>query len=110
MDLPQSKNGLSTPRILLLSSSFVSVAICALSATAHYAKWAWGNWWQPVAWLLSMLFLLLAFLPEPRQISDWLKSLLKPKTAVFACWILVFAVSHLWKFSTAPWNGNGLFD
>ena len=110
MDLPQSKSGLSTPRILLLSLSFVSVVICALSATAHYAKWVWGNSWQPVTWLLSMLFLLLAFLPEPRQISDWLRSFLKPKTTFFLCWILVFAVSHLWKFSTALWNGDGLFD
>lgn len=29
---------------------------------------------------------------------------------VFLFWILVFTVSHLWNFSTAPWNGNGLFD
>lgn len=110
MDLPQRKSGLSTPRILLLSLSFVSVVICALSATAHYAKWAWGNPWQPITWLLSMLLLLLAFLPEPRQIVDRLESLLNPKTAFFVFWILVFTVSHLWKFSTAPWNGNGLFD
>src|ERR1044071_3766817 len=110
MDLPQRRSGVAIPRILLLSLSFVSVVLCALSATAHYTKWAWGNPWQPVSWLLSMLFFLLAFLPERRQIADWLKSLLKPKTTFFACWILIFVVSHLWKFSTALWNGDGLFD
>ena len=110
MDLPQRTSGFATPRILLLSLSFVSAVICVLSATAHYTKWSWGNPWQPVTWLLSMLFLLLAFVPEPPQIANWLKSLLKPKTAFFLFWILVFTISHLWKFSTAPWNGNGLFD
>src|SRR5438552_13348116 len=110
MDLLLRKSGLSTPRILLLGLSFVSVVICALSATAHYAKWAWGNPWQPVTWLLGMFFLLLAFFPEPRHIVDCLKSLPKPKTTVLLCWILVFHVSRLWNFSTAPWNSNALFD
>ncbi len=57
-----------------------------------------------------MFFLLLAFFPEPRHIVDSLKSLPKAKTTVFLCWILVFHVSRLWNFSTAPWNSNALFD
>ncbi len=110
MDLAQRKTGLSTPRILLLSLSVVSVVVCALSATAHYLKWAWGNPGQPVSWVLSILFLLLAFSPSPQQIAAGSKSLIKPKTAFFVFWVLVFLVSHLWNFRTAPWNGNGLFD
>src|SRR2546428_9562135 len=110
MDVSRRKSGFSTPRILLLSLSFVSLVLCVTSATAHYLKWAWGDRGQPVGWLLSMFFLLLAFSPPPPQIAASLKSLIKPKTAFFVFWILVFVVSHLWNFSTAPWNGNGLFD
>jgi len=34
----------------------ISLVTCALSATAHYRKSAWGDPWQPIAWLFSMLF------------------------------------------------------
>ena len=110
MESPQRKSGLSTPRILFLSLSFVSLVICAYCAVSHYLKWNWGNPGQPVGWLLSMLFLLLAFAPRPRQVAAGLKSAIKPKAAFFVFWLLVFTFSHLWNFSTAPWNGNGLFD
>ena len=110
MDLVQQRIGLSASRILLLGLSFVSLVLCALSAAAHYLHWAWGNPWQPISWLLSMLLLLAAFSPSPQQIVRSSKSLLTPKAGFFAFWILAFASSHLWNFSTAPWNGNGLFD
>src|SRR5437867_13369113 len=110
MNSLQRKTGLSTPRILLLSLSFVCLAICAGGATAHYLKWAWGNRAQPVGWLLSMLFLLLAFSPPPRRIAAGLKSLINLRTALLVFWVLVFVFSRLWNFRTAPWNGNGLID
>ena len=66
MDLSQKKARLLTARILLLGLSFISLVICALGATAHYLKWALGNPWQLLGWLLSMAFLLLAFLTRAR--------------------------------------------
>ena len=84
--------------------------LCALGATAHYLKWASGNPWQLVGWLLSMFFLLLAFLPGPSELRANFKSVIKPKTAFFVFWILFFVVAHLWNFRTAPWNGDGIFD
>jgi len=57
-----------------------------------------------------MFFLLFGFLPGAADVATGFKSVLKPKTAFFLFWILFFVVSHLWNFSTAPWNGNGLFD
>lgn len=104
------KSGLSAPRLLLLSLSFVSLLVCACCAVAHYQRWVWGNRGQPVSWLISMLLLMLAFSPQPRQIAASLKSSLTPRTAFFLFWILFFAVSRLWNFRTAPWNGNALFD
>src|SRR5262249_15956881 len=97
-------------RILFLGLSFSSTVICACAGVAHYRKSAWGDVWQPIGWLLSMFFLLLAFLPRPRELATSLKAAIKPKTGFFLFWILFFTVSHLWNFRTAPWNGNALFD
>src|SRR5882724_9874748 len=110
MDLSQRKSRLLTPHVLLLGFSLISLVICAWAAAAHYRKLAWGDPWQPTGWLLSMFFLLCAFLPDPRCLATGFKSLANPKVAFFLFWILFFVISHLWNFQTAAWNGDGLFD
>jgi DNA-binding beta-propeller fold protein YncE len=110
MALFQRKSGPLTPRVLLLGFSVISLVIGACAAAAHYRKLAWGDPWQPIGWLLSMFFLLCAFLPDPRGLATGFKPVVKPKTAFFLFWILFFVVSHLWNFQTAPWNGDALFD
>jgi len=110
MKLALGKSQLVTPRIVLLGLSIISLVICAVGATAHYRKSTWGDPWQPIGWLLSMFFLLCAFLPAARGLATGFRSLIKPKTAFFLFWILFFVVSHLWNFRTAPWNGDALFD
>jgi sugar lactone lactonase YvrE len=94
----------------LFALSLLSLVICAAGATAHYRKSAWGDPWQPIGWLLSMFFLLVAFLPNPHDLATRLRPLINLKAAFFVFWILFFVVSHLWNFRTAPWNGDGLFD
>src|SRR6266480_3122438 len=110
MKLALGKSRLLTPRTLLLGLSFIAMVICAWAGVAHYRKAAWGDPWQPIGWLLSMLFLLAAFLPGRERPATGFKSLIRPKTAFFLFWILFFVVSHLWNFRTAPWNGDALFD
>jgi DNA-binding beta-propeller fold protein YncE len=110
MDLSQTKSRLLTARALLLGFSLINLAVCAWAGAAHYWKLPWGDPWQPIGWLLSMLFLLCAFLPDPRGLATGFRSLIKPKTAFFLFWVLFFIVSHLWNFCTAPWNGDALFD
>jgi hypothetical protein len=97
-------------RALFLGLSVICLAACAVGATLHYLKRAWGNSAHPAGWLLGMLFVVLAFSPRPRQIAAGLRSSLNPKTAFFVFWILFFTAAHVWHFSRAPWNGNGLFD
>ena len=108
--MPPLKLRPATPRILLLGLSFVSTVICAFAAAAHYRKSPWGSVWQPIGWLLSMFFLVLAFVPGPRALPRNLKGLITLKTAFFLFWVAFFIVSHLWNFRTAPWNGDSLFD
>jgi DNA-binding beta-propeller fold protein YncE len=110
MELSQKERRFYVTKIVLLGLSFVSLIICTVGGTAHYLKWGWGNYAQPIGWLLAMLFLLLALAPQPQQMPGRLKSLINPRTVLFLFWVTVFVVSHLWNFKTAPWNGNGLFD
>jgi len=102
VDLPQLKSSLRKPRVLLLGLSFVAMAVCALAAAAHYRQSSWGDVWQPIGWLLSMSFLLLAFVPGVRDMAAPLRKLVNLKPAFFLFWVLFFLVSHLWNFSTAP--------
>src|SRR5436305_15199447 len=110
MDLSQRKSRLLTPRVLLLCFSLISLVICAWAAAAHYRNLAWGDAWQPIGSLLSMFFLLSAFLPDPRGMATGFKSLIKPKTAFFLCWTLFLVVSHLWTFRTPAWDRDALSD
>ena len=86
------------------------MVICAWAGAAHYRQFTWGDPWQPIGWLLSMLFLLLAFLPDRHRLAASFRSLINPRTAFFLFWIIFFVVSHLWNSRTAPWNGDALFD
>jgi hypothetical protein len=110
MDVPQKKVVLTPWRIPLLGLSLVSLVVGACGAVAHYRKSGWGDSAHPIGWLLSMFFLLLAFLPAPREVAARLRSAINLRTAFFAFWVLFFVATHLWNFRTAPWNGNGLFD
>jgi hypothetical protein len=84
--------------------------ICALSGAAHYRKADWGDPWHPIGWLLSMAFLVFAFLPGQRDLAAGFKRLIRPKTAFFLFWLLFFVAAHFWNLRTAPWNGDGIFD
>jgi hypothetical protein len=110
VDFSSLKSRFLTPRILFLGLSLIAMVICAVGATAHYRKLAWGDPWQPIGWLLSMFFLLCAFLPDSRGLATGFRSLIKSKTAFFLFWILFFVISHLWNLRSAPWNGDALFD
>ena len=110
MELAHAKSRLFTTKTLLLALSIFSLLICVIGGTAHYRKASWGDLWHPIGWVLSMLFLLAAFTPSPRQLRGRFRSLVTPKAAFFLFWVLFFVVSHLWNFRTAPWNGNALFD
>ena len=94
----------------MLALSVISLVTCVIGGIAHYRKATWGDPWQPIGWLLSMLFLLAAFTANPRELAGRFKSLANPKAAFFLFWILFFVISHLWNFRTAPWNGDALFD
>jgi DNA-binding beta-propeller fold protein YncE len=110
MNLHQNLRRVPARRLFLLGLSLLALLVCVFAGVAHYRKASWGDVWQPVGWLLSMLFLLATFTLTPRELAGRFKSLVNLKTAFFIFWGLFFVVSHLWNFRTAPWNGDSLFD
>jgi DNA-binding beta-propeller fold protein YncE len=110
MNLDHYLPRLPARRPLFLGLSVLAFVVCVFGGIAHYRNASWGDPWQPIGWLFSMLCLLAAFTAGPRELAGRFKSLVNPKTAFFLFWILFFVVSHLWNFRTAPWNGNALFD
>jgi DNA-binding beta-propeller fold protein YncE len=110
MSLHHNLRKLPARRPLFLGLSLVALGVCVLGGIAHYRQASWGDPWQPIGWLLSMLFLLAAFTASPRELAGRWKSLANPKAAFFLFLILFFVISHLWNFRTSPWNGDSLFD
>jgi DNA-binding beta-propeller fold protein YncE len=110
MSLHHNLRKLPARRPLFLGLSLVALGVCVLGGIAHYRQASWGDPWQPIGWLLSMLFLLAAFTASPRELAGRWKSLATPKAAFFLFLILFFVISHLWNFRTSPWNGDSLFD
>src|SRR5204863_7271629 len=69
VDFSSPKSRFFTPRILFLGLSVIANVLCAWAGAAHYRKLAWGDVWQPIGWLLSIFFLLLAFLPRQSELA-----------------------------------------
>ena len=95
MNLNQNLRRLSPRRLVLPGLSLIALLICVFAGIAHYRKASWGDPWQPIGWLLSMLFLLAAFTASPRELAGRVKSLANPKAAFFLFWILFFSFSSL---------------
>lgn len=89
-----------------------SALVCAIATILHYNHKYPGNPFTWMAWLLCLGFLLAAYFPETEELKQWASSLWQDKLflRVFAFLALVFVISHIWNFRTAPWNQNGLFD
>ena len=90
----------------------VSTIACAVATSLHYTRKYPGNPMTWAAFLLCLFFLLAAYFPSRGEIKEWATALWEDKRflRIFGILALVFIVSHIWNFKTAPWNQNGLFD
>ncbi|MFN2621582.1 MAG: hypothetical protein ABR611_01940 [Chthoniobacterales bacterium] len=90
----------------------LSSIACVVATSWHYTRKYPGNPATWLAWLLCLGFLLATYLPARREIKEWALELWDDKlfVRVFVVLALIFLVSHVWNFKTAPWNQNGLFD
>jgi hypothetical protein len=90
----------------------LSSVACAIATSLHFTGKFRGNPITWMAWVLSLVFLLATYFPSAQGIRQWAAALWTEKRflRVFCILALVFVVTHIWNFKTAPWNQNGLFD
>ncbi len=99
-------------RRLFFGLFIVSAIACVVATCLHYTRTFPGNNLTWLAWLASLVFLLATYCPNWPEIKQWAAAMWEDKSfvVVFVILALVFLVSHVWNFKTAPWNQNGLFD
>src|SRR3954470_21334435 len=90
----------------------LSAIVCVVATSFHYTRKYPGNPFTWLAWLSCLAFLLATYCPSRQEVKQWAASLWDDKRFlwVFVFLGLLFVVSHIWNFKTAPWNQNGLFD
>jgi hypothetical protein len=90
----------------------LSTVVCAIATSLHYTGKYPGNPITWVAFVLSLVFLLATYFPSARETRQWALATWEERRflGLFGVLVLLFVVSHIWNFKTAPWNQNGLFD
>src|SRR3954452_23211234 len=89
----------------------LSTVVCAIATSLHYTRKYPG----PVTWIAfvwSLVFLLATYFPGAQETRQWASEVWEDRRflRLFGVLALVFVISHVWNFKTAPWNQNGLFD
>lgn len=92
---------------------FISVVLISSSlffTCLHYKGFLYGNNYTWILWLASLIFLFFSLSPKSISIKKLLKRVDKGSITLVLFIFILYWVSHLWNFSNAPWNQNGLFD
>lgn len=100
------KNKITNP--LLFFPTIIFFFLSWIFSSLHYKNIYYGNNLSWITWLLALLFFIFCFF-NPKKIF-------KKNKFNFTNFLIFIFVSflywstHLWNFSSAPWNINGLFD
>jgi len=87
--------------LLLLSWAFSSL---------YYKGLYPGNNLSWIGWALALVTFFYAFLPSGVSFKKLFKEIKREDVFIAVFIVVIYFASHLWNFSSAPWNQNGLFD
>ncbi|MEK7559633.1 MAG: hypothetical protein AAB521_04985 [Patescibacteria group bacterium] len=102
------KSKISHPYSFFISIFFL--VISWLASSIHYTQIAYGNNLSWIAWAISIFTFLYSISSSNLSIKKLLSSVGKREFLIVIFIIAMYLVVHLWNFSSAPWNQNGLFD
>ena len=92
-----------------LIASIVSFLLTWVFSIFHYTNIYYGNNFSWIFWITSVVLFFYSFLPT-RKTKQAFSFVNKSYFLIFLIVFFVYWTSHLWNFSAAPWNQNGLFD
>lgn len=81
-----------------------------LFSVLHYTGVYFGNHLSWISWLISVISFSSSFLPRTPSFKKKFRNIPKSGLAIAVFIILLYWLTHLWNFSSAPWNQYGLFD
>jgi hypothetical protein len=70
----------------------------------------YGNNLSWISWILAILILSYSFLPSNLALKHVIERIQKSDFIIALFTVVLYLSTHLWNFTTAPWNQNGLFD
>lgn len=93
----------------LFTVSFVFFIIFAFFQILHYTDFYYENNLSWIVWILSVGFFSYSFFLPSFSLHTFFKCH-KKELFLLLFATLLYWISHLWNFQTAPWSQNGLFD
>lgn len=90
--------------------SIVFLLLSWVFSSFHYVNIYYGNNLSWINWVIAVTTLLYSSLPRDLSFKNFLKQVKKSEVLIVVFIIILYWLTHLWNFSTAPWNQNGLFD
>lgn len=94
----------------LFIGAWISWIGCVAVTIAHYSGLWYGNSWTWVLWIAASALFIASFISS--NTIHWFTnvSIHRRVLIIIGLVSLLFFVTHLWNWSTAPWNNFGLFD
>lgn len=90
--------------------SIVFLLLSWVFSSFHYSNIYYGNNLSWINWLVAVATFSYSFLPRHISLKRVFRKTQRTDLVILGFVTLLYFASHLWNFSTTPWNQNGLFD
>jgi hypothetical protein len=94
----------------ILFTSLIFFFLSWIFTSLHYTNIYYGNNLSWITWLTAIATFLLSFCPRNISFKKMFAKISKTDIWLAIFMAILFWATHLWNFSSAPWNQNGLFD
>lgn len=108
LKLSDLKSRIFHPRAFIFS--LILFLLFCLFTSLYYLKIAPLDSLAFICWIMAVSALINSFFPTKVTAKTRLSSTRRFEIFLLLFVIVLYFASHLWNFSTAPWNQNGLFD
>lgn len=94
----------------IFAMSIIFFLTVLVFSSLHYMNIFYGNSLMWISWVIAVATFSFSFFPRVISFQNLNKLIQRKDLAVALFIVALFWSTHLWNFSSAPWNQNGLFD